>query len=189
MKTITITKKLLEQVFQSSSILYDKNGEEHYNVISAFIKSMRASDVNAALYWLARMIEAGEDPKFIARRCIIFASEDIGNASPNALLLANTAFEAVSKVGWPESRIILSQVVIYLAKAPRDNTACTAISKAQEDARETMNLPVPMHLRNAPTKLMKDLDYGKNYIYDHDVKGKKSGQQCLPDELVGKSYL
>ncbi|MCA9385215.1 hypothetical protein KC717_01045 [Candidatus Dojkabacteria bacterium] len=189
MKTIKITKKILEQVFQSSNILYDKHGEEHYNIASALIKSMRASDPNAAVYWLARMVEAGEDPKFIARRCMILASEDIGNADPHALVLANSAFEAVQKIGWPESRIILSQLVIYLAKAPKDNSAYVAIDRALADAKETMNLPVPLHLRNAPTKLMKELDYGKGYVYDHNVEGKKSGQQCLPDELIGKKYV
>lgn len=186
---VSINTDNLVKVFQTSAILYDKHGEEHYNIASAFIKSMRASDVNASLYWLARMITAGEKPEFIARRCQIFASEDVGNADPKASILANSLFDAVHKVGWPESRIILSQLVIYLCKAPRDNSAYLAIERAMKDAKETMNLPVPLNLRNAPTKLMKDLDYGKGYIYDHDVKGKKSGQQCLPDELKERKYI
>ncbi|MBP9758257.1 replication-associated recombination protein A [Candidatus Dojkabacteria bacterium] len=186
---LLIQEKEIEDISKSTKILFDKSGEEHYNIASALIKSMRASDPNAALYWLARLIEGGEDPKFIARRCAILASEDIGNADPQALILANTVFDAVIKIGWPESRIILSQLVIYLANAPKDNTAYTAIEKALLDARDTLNLAVPMHLRNAPTKLMKDLGYGKGYQYDHNSPNKKSGQQCLPDILKDKKYV
>lgn len=186
---IDVTKETIEDISKSTKILFDKAGEEHYNIASALIKSMRASDPNAALYWLARLIEGGEEPEFIARRCTILASEDIGNADPHAIVMANSVFEAVRKVGWPESRIILSQLVIYLAKAPKDNTAYTAIESALQDARETMNLPVPLHLRNAPTKLMKEIGYGKGYIYDHNTPNKKSGQQCLPDLLKERNYL
>jgi putative ATPase len=188
-KDLIIDRNLIEEISKSTKVLFDKAGEEHYNIASALIKSMRASDADAAVYWLARLIEGGEDPEFIARRCTILASEDIGNADPQAIILANSVFEAVRKVGWPESRIILSQLVIYLARAPKDNTAVCAIDAAQVDAKQTMNLPVPMHLRNAPTKLMKELGYSKGYVYDHNAPGKKSGQQCLPDELKDKKYI
>lgn len=186
---LEIHEKEIIEVSKSNKILFDKSGEEHYNIVSALIKSIRASDADAALYWLARLIEGGEDPKFIARRCIILASEDIGNSDPLALILANNAFDAVNKIGWPESRIILSQLVIYLSKAPKDNTAYVGIESALEDARNSLNLPVPMHLRNAPTKLMKTLGYGKGYQYDHDSPNKKSGQQCMPDFLKDKKYI
>ena len=189
MKKIIITKKHIEQALQHKALLYDKQGEEHYNIISALHKSMRSSDANASVYWTARMLEAGEDPLYVARRMLRFASEDIGNADPQALILANAVFEACSKIGMPECNVFLAQLAIYLANAPKDNSSYTAYSKARKDAQETLNLPVPLHLRNAPTDLMKDLSYGKGYVYDHDVKGKKSGQQCLPDELEGRKYL
>lgn len=186
---VEFTVTNIEAISKSTRVLYDKSGEEHYNIISALIKSMRASDTNAALYWLARLVESGEDVEFIARRCCIFASEDIGNSEPMALILANSAFEAVRKVGWPESRIILSQIVIFLANAKKDNSAYIGIEKALADAKDTLNLPVPLHLRNAPTELMKNLGYSKGYIYDHNVAGKKSGQQCLPDSLKDRKYI
>ena len=160
----------------------------HYDVISAFIKSMRGSDPNAALYYLARMIEAGEDPLFIARRMLILASEDIGNANPNALLLANTCFDAVNKIGWPESRIILSQTVSYLASSPKSNAAVAAIDKAQAVVRQTGDLPVPLHLRNAPTKLMKDLGYADGYKYAHSYEGNFVEQEFLPDTISGTVF-
>lgn len=170
---------------QSNLVKYDRLGEMHYDIISAFIKSMRGSDPNAAVYYLARMIEAGEDPLFIARRMLILASEDIGNANPNALLLANTCFDAVNKIGWPESRIILSQTATYLASSPKSNAAVVAIDKAQAIVRETGNLSVPLHLRNAPTKLMKDLGYHDGYKYAHDYPGNFVEQEFLPDEISG----
>ncbi|MBN2015898.1 hypothetical protein JW766_03615 [Candidatus Dojkabacteria bacterium] len=186
---ITITKKIIEQALQHKALLYDKHGEEHYNLISALHKSMRSSDANAAVYWTARMLEAGEDPLYLARRMVRFASEDIGNADPQALILANTVFEACDKVGMPECNVFLAQLAIYLAKAPKDNSSYIAYSKAKKDAFETLNQPVPMHLRNAVTDLMKSVGYGKGYIYDHNVPGRKSGQQCLPDALKNRKYI
>lgn len=184
-----IKKPILEEALQHKALLYDKHGEEHYNLISALHKSMRSSDPNAAVYWTARMLEAGEDPLYLARRMLRFASEDIGNADPQALHIANSVFEACEKIGMPECNVFLSQLAIYLSKAPKDNTAYIAYNKAKADAKQTLNLPVPLHLRNAPTKLMENIGYGKGYIYDHDVDGKKSGQQCLPDKLKNKKYV
>jgi putative ATPase len=168
---------------QENMANYDKNGEMHYDIISAFIKSMRGSDPNGALYWLARMIEGGEDPKFIARRLVIFASEDIGLANPNAFLMANTCFDAIHKIGWPEGRIILSQATVYLATSPKSNSTYLAIKKAQELVGDTGDLPVPLHLRNAPTKLMKELGYGKDYQYPHDYENNFLREEYLPDEI------
>jgi putative ATPase len=162
---------------------YDKDGEIHYDIISAFIKSIRGSDPDAAVYWLARMIAGGEDPKFIARRLVILAAEDIGLANPNALLLSNACFDALQKIGWPEGRIILSETAIYLAASPKSNSAYLAIDNALALVEKTGNLPVPLHLRNAPTKLMKDLEYGKNYKYSHDFPNHFIAQQFLPDEI------
>ncbi|WP_425637782.1 replication-associated recombination protein A [Algoriphagus yeomjeoni] len=173
------------QIAQQKVALYDKSGEQHYDIISAFIKSIRGSDPNAAVYWLARMIEGGEDVKFIARRLVILASEDIGNANPNALLLATNCFEAVKIIGYPESRIILSQCVTYLASCQKSNAAYMAINQAQALVREKGDLSVPLHLRNAPTKLMKDLNYGKAYKYSHDFPGNFVNQEFLPDEIKG----
>ncbi len=189
MKKLVINKKIIEQALQHKSLLYDKHGEEHFNIISALHKSMRSSDPNAAVYWTARMLEAGENPLYVARRMLRFASEDIGNADPNALILANAVFEACNKVGMPESNVFLSQLAIYLAKAPKNNSAYIAYEKAKQDAKETLNLPVPLHLRNAETKLMKGIGYGKGYVYDHDIPGKKSGQQCMPDRLKDRKYI
>jgi len=180
-----ITDEKVMQIAQQKVALYDKSGEQHYDIISAFIKSIRGSDPNAAVYWLARMIEGGEDVKFIARRLVILASEDIGNANPNALLLATNCFEAVKIIGYPESRIILSQCVTYLASSPKSNAAYMAISQAQALVREKGDLSVPLHLRNAPTKLMKDLNYGKAYKYSHDYPGNFVDQEFLPDEIKG----
>lgn len=183
--TLVIDNDSTTRYIQSNLVKYDRLGEMHYDIISAFIKSMRGSDPNAAVYYLARMIEAGEDPLFIARRMLILASEDIGNANPNALLLANTCFDAVNKIGWPESRIILSQTATYLASSPKSNAAVVAIDKAQAIVRETGNLSVPLHLRNAPTKLMKDLGYHDGYKYAHDYPGNFVEQEFLPDEISG----
>ncbi|MCQ2313757.1 MAG: replication-associated recombination protein A [Bacteroidales bacterium] len=183
--TLVIDNDSTTRYIQSNLVKYDRLGEMHYDIISAFIKSMRGSDPNAAVYYLARMIEAGEDPLFIARRMLILASEDIGNANPNALLLANTCFDAVNKIGWPESRIILSQTATYLASSPKSNAAVVAIDKAQAIVRETGNLSVPLHLRNAPTKLMKDLGYHDGYKYAHDYQGNFVEQEFLPDEISG----
>ena len=183
-----VTKKDLEEAFQRKYSLYDKKGEQHYDIISAFIKSMRGSDPDAAVYWLARMLEGGEDPKFIARRMIILASEDIGNADPVALMLATDGFTAVDYVGMPEARIILSNVATYLASAPKSNASYVAISGAMDDVRRLPNLPVPLHLRNAPTKLMKDLNYGKDYKYSHDFANNFSDQQYLPDQIKNNVY-
>jgi putative ATPase len=184
-----ITDEKVMSIAQQKVALYDKSGEQHYDIISAFIKSIRGSDPNAAVYWLARMIEGGEDVKFIARRLVILASEDIGNANPNALLLATNCFEAVKMIGYPESRIILSQCVTYLASSPKSNAAYLAIGQAQSLVRETGDLSVPLHLRNAPTKLMKDLNYGKAYKYSHDFPGNFVNQEFLPDEIqVQKFY-
>jgi putative ATPase len=180
-----ITDELVMQIAQQKVALYDKSGEQHYDIISAFIKSIRGSDPNAAVYWLARMIEGGEDVKFIARRLVILASEDIGNANPNALLLATNCFEAVKIIGYPESRIILSQCVTYLASSPKSNAAYLAINQAQALVKETGDLSVPLALRNAPTKLMKDLNYGKAYKYSHDFPGNFFAQEFMPEEIQG----
>lgn len=182
---IEITNDLVLKKVQKNVARYDKSGEQHYDIISAFIKSIRGSDPNGAVYWLARMIEGGEDVKFIARRMLILASEDIGNANPTALILANNTFQAVAQVGYPESRIILSQCAIYLANSPKSNASYEAIGKAQELVRKTGDLSVPLHLRNAPTKLMKDLDYGKNYKYAHSFDQNFAEQEYLPDGLSG----
>ena len=183
-----LTRPVLEEAFQRKYSLYDKKGEAHYDIISAFIKSMRGSDPDGAVYWLARMLEGGEDPKFIARRMIILASEDVGNADPVALMLAVDAFTAVDYVGMPEGRIILSNVATYLASAPKSNASYLAIDAAMSDVRRLPNLPVPLHLRNAPTKLMKDLGNGKGYKYSHDYEGHFTEQQYLPDQLTSKRY-
>lgn len=180
-----ITNEFVLQQVQQQMAIYDKAGEQHYDIISAFIKSIRGSDPNAAVYWLARMIEGGEDPAFIARRLLILASEDIGNANPNALLLANNCFQAVKVIGWPESRIILSQTVTYLASSAKSNAAYEAINKAQALVRKTGDLSVPLHLRNAPTKLMKQLDYGKNYQYAHAHAGNFVEQEFMPEHIAG----
>jgi len=182
-KQITITDKKITERLQENPAAYDKNGEIHYDIISAFIKSIRGSDPDAAVYWLARMVEGGEDPKFIARRLVISAAEDIGLANPNALLLANACFDAMTKIGWPEGRIILSQVTIYLATSPKSNSAYQAINDAVALVKQTGNLPVPLHLRNAPTKLMKQMDYGKNYKYAHSYKGNFAKQDFRPAEV------
>ncbi len=186
-ETLVLTNEWVMQVAQTNIALYDKNGEQHYDIISAFIKSMRGSDPNGAVYWLSRMIAGGEDVKFIARRMLIFASEDIGNANPNALLLANNCFDAVNKIGYPESRIILSQCAIYLASSVKSNAAYEAISKGLSLVQKTGNLPVPLHLRNAPTKLMKDMDYGKDYQYSHLGENNFLEQEYLPDEIKGST--
>ena len=180
---IVITDVKVVQRLQQNPLAYDKDGEMHYDIISAFIKSIRGSDPDGALYWLARMVEGGEDPAFIARRLVISASEDIGLANPNALLLANAAFDAVMKIGWPEGRIPLAEATVYLATSPKSNSAYEGINHALELVRETGNLPVPLHLRNAPTKLMKQLGYGNNYKYAHAYKGNFVKQQFLPDEV------
>jgi putative ATPase len=185
-ETVNITQERLESVLQQNIAAYDKNGEMHYDIISAFIKSIRGSDPNAAVYWLARMIEGGEDPKFIARRLLISASEDIGLANPNALLMANQCFDAVNRIGWPESRIILSQCVIYLACSPKSNASYMAINEAQALVRETGNLPVPLHLRNAPTALMKKQGYGKGYKYAHNYPGNFVEEEFMPEKIIGK---
>lgn len=185
---IVIDDKSVVENLQQSPATYDKNGEMHYDIISAFIKSIRGSDPDAAVYWLARMIEGGEDPKFIARRLVISASEDVGLANPNALLLANAAFEAIHKVGWPEGRIVLSEVAIYLATSPKSNSAYNAINEALSFVKKTGNLPVPLHLRNAPTKLMSELNYGKEYKYAHDYPNHFVDQQYLPDEIANMRF-
>lgn len=182
---VTITNESVTKRIQENIALYDKNGELHYDIISAFIKSLRGSDPNAAVYWLARMIEGGEKPEFIARRLLIFSSEDVGLANPNAILLANACFDAVHKIGWPESRIILSEATVYLATSPKSNSTYKAIGAAQELVAQTGNLPVPLHLRNAPTKLMKELGYGKDYQYPHDKKGRFVEEDYLPEKLKG----
>lgn len=179
-----LTNEWVMQVAQTNIALYDKNGEQHYDIVSAFIKSMRGSDPNGAVYWLSRMIAGGEEVKFIARRMLIFSSEDIGNANPNAFLLANACFDAVNKIGYPESRIILSQCAIYLASSPKSNASYEAISNGLALVDKTGNLPVPLHLRNAPTKLMKDLSYGKNYQYSHNGDNNFIEQEYLPDTIV-----
>ncbi len=182
---IEITNERVIQVVQKNTVLYDKTGEQHYDIVSAFIKSIRGSDPNGAVYWLARMIEGGEDVKFIARRLLIAASEDIGNANPTALIMANNTFQAVSVIGYPESRILLSQCAIYLATSPKSNSTYLAIGKAQQLVKQTGDLSVPIHLRNAPTKLMKELGYGKEYLYSHDYTNNFVEQEFLPDELEG----
>jgi len=181
-----ITNALVQETIHTRSAMYDKGGEMHYDIISAFIKSMRGSDPNAAVYWLARMIEGGEDPKFIARRMVIFSSEDIGNANPNALLLATSTFQAVQLIGWPESRIILAQCVTYLASSPKTNASYVAINEAQSLVTKTGDLPVPLHIRNAPTKLMKNLDYGKGYKYAHSYDKNFVEQEFMPDAIAGR---
>lgn len=188
-KEIIITNELIESVAQQSLARYDKDGEQHYDIISAFIKSIRGSDPDAAIYWLARMVEGGEDPKFIARRLLISASEDIGLANPNALLMANNCFQAVQTIGWPESRIILAQCTIYLASSPKGNGAYIAINRAQEEVRQTGSLPVPTGLRNAPTKLMKELGYGDEYLYSHDYPGNFVKQNFFPEGLKNSSFF
>jgi putative ATPase len=185
---VDITDDRVMEVAQQRIALYDKKGEQHYDIISAFIKSMRGSDPNAAVYWLARMIEGGEDVKFIARRMLILASEDIGNANPNALLLANATFEAVNKIGYPESNLILSQCATYLASSPKSNSATIAIGTAQSAVREYGDLPVPLHIRNSPTQLMKRLDYGKGYEYSHNYENNFSPQEYLPKEISGTAF-
>ena len=182
-QTIEITDKLVESRLQQNPLAYDKQGEMHYDIISAFIKSIRGSDPDAALYWMARMIEGGEDPQFIARRLVISASEDIGLANPNALLLANAAFDTVMKIGWPEARIALAEACVYLATSPKSNSAYCGINDALALVKETGNLPVPLHLRNAPTQLMKQLGYSDGYKYPHDYPGNFAQQQYMPDEL------
>ena len=185
---IVITKELLESLIQQKNIVYDKSGEEHYNIISAFIKSIRGSDPDAALYWMARMLEGGEDPLFIARRMVILASEDIGNASPNALVLAEATFSAVHKIGMPEARIILSQCATYLASAPKSNASYTAITKAQQAVKDNPLYQVPVHLRNAPTNLMKAIGYGKEYKYPHDYNNNFVEQSYFPKELKDNQF-
>jgi putative ATPase len=187
-KPLHITKEVLENVVQKKNIIYDKAGEEHYNVISAFIKSLRGSDPDAALYWLARMLEGGEDPLFIARRMVILASEDVGNASPNALVLAEAAFGAVDKIGMPEARIILAQCATYLASAPKSNASYMGIENAFSDVRNNPLYPVPLHLRNAPTKLMKDIGYGREYKYAHEFQKHFVEENYFPDQLKNTQY-
>ncbi|MBC8767568.1 replication-associated recombination protein A [Arenibacter sp. BSSL-BM3] len=186
--TITITDDLVLSKIQKNTVLYDKTGEQHYDIISAFIKSIRGSDPNAAVYWLARMIEGGEDVKFIARRLLILASEDIGNANPTALVMANTTFQAVTTIGYPEARIILSQCVIYLATSPKSNASYMAINKAQQTVKQTGDLSVPLALRNAPTKLMKDLGYGEDYKYAHDYENNFVSEEFMPKEVAKTSF-
>ena len=184
--TVTLTNDMVLNKVQNNTVLYDKTGEQHYDIISAFIKSIRGSDPNAALYWLARMVEGGEDLKFIARRLIILASEDIGNANPTALVLANSTFQAVMTIGYPEARIILSQCVVYLASSPKSNASYLAIKEAQKIVKQTGDLPVPLAIRNAPTKLMQELGYGKQYQYAHDYEGNFVKQEFLPEQLKGQ---
>lgn len=185
---VEITNDSVLHLVQKNTVLYDKTGEQHYDIISAFIKSIRGSDPNGAVYWLARMIEGGEDMKFIARRMLILASEDIGNANPTAMILANNTFQAVTTIGYPEARIILSQCAIYLASSPKSNASYKAIGKAQQVVKQTGDLPVPIHLRNAPTKLMKELGYGKDYLYAHDYDQNFAFQDYLPDDLQGEVF-
>ena len=185
-KEIIITNDLVIEIAQQNIVRYDKNGEQHYDIISAFIKSIRGSDPNASVYWLARMIEGGEDVKFIARRLIILASEDIGNANPTALIIANNCFQAINVIGFPEARITLSQAVIYLACSPKSNASYMAINQAQEEVQKSGNLSVPLHLRNAPSKLMKELGYGEDYLYSHDKPN--DTQEFLPDEISGITF-
>jgi putative ATPase len=185
---IVITDATVMEIAQKRIVLYDKSGEQHYDIISAFIKSIRGSDPNAAVYWLARMIEGGEDVKFIARRMVILASEDIGNANPTAMVMANATFDAVNKIGYPESNLILSQCAIYLASSAKSNSATIAIGSAMEAVKQHGDLPVPLHIRNAPTKLMKNMGYGKDYKYSHSFEGNFSEQEYLPEELSGKKF-
>lgn len=186
--SITVDNALVKEVVQNNAARHDKQGEQHYDIISAFIKSMRGSDPNAAVYWLARMVEGGEDPLFIARRMVILASEDIGNANPNALLMATTTMQAVQMIGWPEGRIILSQCAIYLACSPKSNASYVAIGAAQAMVQKTGDLPVPLPLRNAPTSLLKALDHGKGYLYSHDGDGNFIDQEFLPEALSGTAF-
>jgi len=186
--SLVITDKIVMEVAQKRIALYDKSGEQHYDIISAFIKSVRGSDPNAAIYWLARMIEGGEDVKFIARRLVILASEDIGNANPTALVMANTCFDAVTKIGYPEANIILSQCTAYLASSPKSNAAVAAIGAALSAVKKHGDLPVPLHIRNAPTKLMKNMDYGKNYEYSHSYENSFSPQEYLPEQIAGTKF-
>ena len=186
---IIITDEKVMAIAQQNIARYDKDGEQHYDIISAFIKSIRGSDANAAVYWLARMIEGGEDAKFIARRLIISASEDIGLANPTALIMANNTFQAINTVGFPEARIILAQCTIYLANSPKGNASYMAINQAQELVKHTGSLPVPLALRNAPTKLMRELDYGKDYKYSHDYPGNFVNQEFMPEEVKGSSFF
>jgi putative ATPase len=186
---LLITNQLVTEIIQANIANYDKDGEMHYDIISAFIKSIRGSDPNGAIYWLARMIEGGEDPKFIARRLIISAAEDIGLANTNALVIANNTFDAIHKIGWPEGRIVLAQCVIYLATSPKGNASYMAINKAQDVVKDTGNLSVPLHLRNAPTKLMKDLGYGDDYKYAHNYEGNFVQQEFLPENLSGLNFF
>ncbi len=183
LEEIIITNDLVLQLVQQNTVLYDKTGEQHYDIVSAFIKSIRGSDPNGAVYWLARMIEGGEDVKFIARRMLILSSEDIGNANPTAFVMANNTFQAVSTIGYPESRIILSQCAVYLATSPKSNSSYLAIGTAQQIVKQTGDLPVPIHLRNAPTKLMKELGYGEEYKYSHDYQNNFAEQEFLPDAI------
>ncbi|GAB3012434.1 replication-associated recombination protein A [Niabella terrae] len=185
---LVLTNDMVMEIAQQKTVLYDKTGEQHYDIISAFIKSIRGSDPNGAVYWLARMIEGGEDLKFIARRLVILASEDIGNANPNALLIANACFDAVTRIGYPESRIILSQCVIYLASSSKSNAAYQAIGAAQAMVRSHGDLSVPLHLRNAPTKLMQQMNYGKGYQYAHQFENNFASQEYLPDEIAGTRF-
>ncbi len=186
---LQITDALVAERLQQNPLAYDKDGEMHYDIISAFIKSIRGSDPDAAIYWLARMIEGGEDPAFIARRLVISASEDVGLANPNALLLANAAFDAVQKIGWPEGRIPLAEATVYLATSPKSNSAYNAINMALQNVRQTGNLPVPLHLRNAPTQLMAELGYSDGYKYPHDYPGHYVSQQYMPDDLKGVTFF
>jgi len=188
-ESIEITNTLVQENAQQSLARYDKDGDQHYDIISAYIKAIRGSDANAAIYWLARMVEGGEDPKFIARRLIISASEDIGLANPNALLMANTTFQAVEKIGWPESRIILAQCTIYLADSPKGNGAYMAINNAQQLVQKTGNLNVPIAMRNASSALMKELGYGEKYKYSHDFNGNFIAQEHLPQEITGTTFF
>lgn len=187
-QTVVVNDKNITEILQENIATYDKNGELHYDIISAFIKSVRGSDPDGAVYWLARMVAGGEDPEFIARRLVILAAEDIGLANPNALLLANATFDAIKKIGWPEGRIILSECTVYLATSPKSNSAYMAIDRALEEVRKSGNLPVPLHLRNAPTKLMKDLGYHEGYLYAHDFENHYVAQQYLPDGLQNARF-
>ncbi len=187
-KNKIIDNEFVQHIVQQNLANYDKNGEMHYDIISAFIKSIRGSDPNGAIYWLARMVEGNEDPKFIARRLIISAAEDIGLANPTALVMANSCFDSIQKIGWPEGRIILAHCTIYLALSPKSNSAYQAINKAQEKVSEYGDLSVPLHLRNAPTKLMKDIGYGENYMYSHDHKENLHLQEFLPEDLIGEKF-
>jgi putative ATPase len=186
-ETVVFNNEIVTERLQQNPMAYDKDGEMHYDIISAFIKSIRGSDPDGAIYWLARMVAGGEDPKFIARRLVISAAEDIGLANPNALLIANTCFDALTKIGWPEGRIILAEATIYLASSPKSNSAYLAIDHALALVERTGNLPVPLHLRNSPTKLMKELNYGKDYKYSHDYPNNFVAQQFMPDELTKHS--